>query len=413
MRRPVRTIAARCAWAAILFVICFSGTLGAGDAIDADGGNILSSDEQELLEEYYQAARNGNYPAAWSCVERMFDPAEHSRTLRLLDHCRSDRDCPRADFIAWVLGKSKSDLLFMDWFCPEGAPEEECRYWQDWRSDIRVHLGETRSAPAPVVHKLGFQLPWAKEGDMRPMAIVQIGGKALWAAFDTAASRVGIPEPSARFAKTAYEWLEKPRRSGWHEVDGRYGKVGKLVLRNFHLGSVAESRVPAQSSSRNQIPFDRALLGMAIFLRYNQACFSWSEQMLHLGHLGPCAEGETPFKGATELRRGIKPYMQFWGWKMGGELMRILVDTGAPRTLCMDRFVRQMGERRFRFGEHPDMEAECVEDESLVPSPNRAEVYYHALIGMDTLIKFEAFGWELNPFRMYFVPKNAQKQGSK
>ena len=101
MRRPVRTIAARCAWAAILFVICFSGTLGAGDAIDADGGNILSSDEQELLEEYYQAARNGNYPAAWSCVERMFDPAEHSRTLRLLDHCRSDRDCPRADFIAW------------------------------------------------------------------------------------------------------------------------------------------------------------------------------------------------------------------------------------------------------------------------------------------------------------------------
>ena len=166
--RGFRTIAARCTWAALLFVICFSGAKGAGEAINADRGNILSSDEQTLLEEYFETARNGNYSAAWACVERMFEPAEHSRTLRLLEHCRSDwDDCPEVDFIAWVLGKSKSDLSFMDWFCPAGTSEDECQYWQDWRNDIKAHLGDAPSPPAPMAHELGFLVPWAEAGDMR------------------------------------------------------------------------------------------------------------------------------------------------------------------------------------------------------------------------------------------------------
>lgn len=409
--RGFRTIAARCTWAALLFVICFSGAKGAGEAINADRGNILSSDEQTLLEEYFETARNGNYSAAWACVERMFEPAEHSRTLRLLEHCRSDwDDCPEVDFIAWVLGKSKSDLSFMDWFCPAGTSEDECQYWQDWRNDIKAHLGDAPSPPAPMAHELGFLVPWAEAGDMRPAAIVQIAGKALWAVFDTADYRVGISEQSPFFTANAYERLWKKPSRRYHQVYGSYGKIEMLVLRDLYLGSVAEHRVPGSLTNR---PVNIATLGMPIFLRHDQACFSWSEQMLRLGHLGPCAEGETPFKGAIELRRGIQPYIQFWGWEAEGGLLRILVDTGAPRTLCMNRFVQQMGGRRFRFGEHSDMEAECVKDEALLPNPDRTKVDYHALLGMDTLIKFEAFGWELNPFRMYFVPKNAQKQGSK
>ena len=404
MRLLICTMAARYARAAFLFAISFSSTLGAGEVIDAGRGDILSSDEQALLEEYYQAARNGNYPAAWACVERMFAPAEHSRTFRLLDHCRSDwDDCPRADFIAWVLGKAKSDLSFMDWFCPEGAPEEGCRYWQDWRNDIRAHLGDAPSPSAPMVHELGFLVPWAGTGDMRPMAIVQIGGRALWAMFDTGAYAVGISKQSPLLKTNAYERLWKQPVRQYDETVGRYWKKEKLVLRDLYLGSVAAHRVPSLLSTR---PNNNALLGMPVFLRHDQACFSWSEQMLRLGHLGPCAEGETPFKGATELRLGVLPYIQFWGWETGGELLRILVDTGASRTSCMDRFVQQMGGRRFRFGEHPDMEAECVKDEDLLPNPDRTKVDFHALLGMDTLIKFEAFGWELNPFRMYFVPKH-------
>ena len=411
MRQLIRAMAARYAWAAFLFIISFSGALGAGEAITAGRSDILSSDEQALLEEYFQAAHNGNYPAAWSCVERMFDPVDHSRTLRLLDRCYSSwADCPDARFIAWVLGKSKPDLSFMDWFCPEGTPEDECRHWRGWRNGIRAHLDDTPSPLALMTHKLGFLFPWAYEGDMRPGALVQSGGKALWAVIDTGAYGIVIGERSPLFATDAYERLEKPFQQ-YHEVDGRSWKVQSLVLRDLYLGSVAGHRVPGSLTSRKMgSPIS---IGMNVFLRHDQACFSWSEQMLRLGHLGPCAEGETPFKGATDLWGGLVPNIQFWGWETGGELLRILVDTGAQQTLCMDRFVRQMGGRRFRFGEHPDMEAECVEDEVLLPNSGRTKADYHALLGMDTLIKFEAFGWELNPFRMYFVPKNAQKQGSK
>ena len=405
MRRPVRTIAARCAWAAILFVICFSGTFGAGDAISA--GDNLSNDEQALMDEYYQAARNGNYPAAWSCVERMFAPAEHSRTHRLLDHCRNDRDnCPEVDFIAWVLGKAKSDLSFMDWFCPEEAPEEECRYWKDWRSDIRAHLGDAPSPPTPMAHELGFLFPWADVGDLRLEAMVWSGGKALRAGFDTAAHRVEISEQSALFATTAYARLAETQEE-YDEAIESYRVKGELVLRDLYLGSVAERRVPAVSEDYSD---DDIWLGMPIFLRHGQACFSWPEQMLRLGHLGPCSQGETPFKGAAELRAGTLPFIQIPGAE--GELLRILVGTGYPRTLCTDRFVRQMGGKRFRFGEHPALEAECVEDYSPQPVAEGSEIYLHAVLGMDALIKFQAFGWELNPFRMYFVPKHAQKQGA-
>ena len=31
---------------------------------------------------------------------------------------------------------------------------------------------------------------------------------------------------------------------------------------------------------------------------------------------------------------------------------------------------------------------------------------------MDALTKFDAFGWELNPFRMYFVPPRDESSGA-
>ena len=87
----------------------------------------------------------------------------------------------------------------------------------------------------------------------------------------------------------------------------------------------------------------------------------------------------------------------------------VLLDTGANQTHCQDHFVQRMGDRRFRFGSHPDFEAFCVTDSKhkLRPLAPEEKIYgLPALIGMDTLMKFDGFGWELNPFRVYLVPKS-------
>ena len=165
-----------------------------------------------------------------------------------------------------------------------------------------------------------------------------------------------------------------------------------------------EARIPALIV--DYLPESTAVVGMNALLRYSKVCFSWPNKRLHLGALGPCSEGEEPYQGAA-LRLGSIPTVQIRPDR--GLPYQVAVDTGSRQTLCQDRFIERMGGRRFRFGHgHPDLEAACVENakHNLVPIEPGARTWeVPAVIGMDTLMKFDAFGWELNPFRMYFVPK--------
>ena len=71
-------------------------------------------------------------------------------------------------------------------------------------------------------------------------------------------------------------------------------------------------------------------------------------------------------------------------------------------------FDRNGGERIFSFGTHADFRVKCRKPRSrrpeatpLAPLPGQ----HQAQIGMETLLKFEAFGRELNPIRVYLVLK--------
>ena len=80
-----------------------------------------------------------------------------------------------------------------------------------------------------------------------------------------------------------------------------------------------------------------------------------------------------------------------------------LVDTGAIETDCKEEFrTRYGGDANLDFGSHPALRAR----------PCRANTYpvlphspVSIRVGMTTLLKFRAFGWELDPFRMYFLPR--------
>ena len=166
----------------------------------------------------------------------------------------------------------------------------------------------------------------------------------------------------------------------------------------FSLGLATEDRVPAKVRDKAG---DSVALGMSVLLRYLRVCFSWADATLHLGGLGPCAKGEAPFAAALSSRG--QPFVNVGLGDGDEEPLRVLVDTGAPETDCQDRFMRRMGDDVFSFGDHPQLVARCGDDSpSLQTAP-----WIDAVIGMDDLAQFDAIGWELNPFRMYFVPKRA------
>ena len=136
-------------------------------------------------------------------------------------------------------------------------------------------------------------------------------------------------------------------------------------------------------------------------LRYKAVCFSWASSTLYLGSLRSCRGGETPFKATlhspTSVR--IRPYV--WATDGDGESLPILVDTGARRDNCKASLTQRQSGHPLRFGQHPNLETRCNKDNPPVPLTG---FDFSAMIGMETLMKFSAFGWELNPFRMYFVP---------
>ena len=175
------------------------------------------------------------------------------------------------------------------------------------------------------------------------------------------------------------------------EVDyyGHQATVPEVVLHNLSTGSL---RFEPLSALVRHTPS----IGMNVLLRYRAVCFSWTTRTLHLGELGPCAHGVSPFRASLS---GFTPVLEIE--TPHSPRTRILVDTGSDRSACSNAMVSAAG-RRFRFGDHEDMRFSCDHDDAHFLEGLR---WYDGLTGIDTLGRFKAFGWRLHPFTMYFVPK--------
>ena len=80
--------------------------------------------------------------------------------------------------------------------------------------------------------------------------------------------------------------------------------------------------------------------------------------------------------------------------------MTALVSTGAKSNVCKSSLVG----RKFTFGEHRLLTAGCDSNAETIFDDYRHDL----IIGMETLSEFSAWGWQLDPFRMYFVPADRQ-----
>ena len=189
-----------------------------------------------------------------------------------------------------------------------------------------------------------------------------------------------------------YEFVGDPYTET--RTDGTERRAREVVLRDLTLGGVTEPRVLAVAHDDPDADLE---LGMDILLRYPAACFALADDRLHLGRPGPCAHGRARLDPNTG-----KPTIRVPG--PDGEPVTVLLDTGARESLCKPALADRLQGVPLRLGGHATVEAGCAPDGDRLPDDGDA---HDMVLGMDWLSRFEAFGWELAPFRLYFVPASA------
>ena len=148
------------------------------------------------------------------------------------------------------------------------------------------------------------------------------------------------------------------------------------------------------------------LIGMNLLLQYEKVCFDWEGKKLHLGELGPCENGVKPYRNWLTGAQGVAVGVRV----NSNDYVEAKIDTGSAKTYCSQWFMGQRAEREvFSFGSNNALTGDCTYDpDVLFDNSERGEqsTSDDILLGMDTLSRFAAFGWQLNPLRVYFVPKS-------
>ena len=131
-----------------------------------------------------------------------------------------------------------------------------------------------------------------------------------------------------------------------------------------------------------------------------------STERLYLGSLGPCGAGVEPREALVRgsLLLGLVVAAS------NGERFTAIVDTGAWHTNCSAAFAEAQAENgAFSIGDHPSLASECVFDDAVLFK--QAEYGFPQIdLRMNYLLRFRAFGWALNPLRVYFVPRTEARE---
>lgn len=334
--------------------------------------------------------------------------------------------CPDIGVLGQIIGKPRAEPANLETFCPrlrrdpedkERMTKAERRKMYDrvvtnglrdtcpaWAARQRSQLNEA-PIPATVVPE-ALPLTWYERqgGGFIPTIDVLASDTPQRPIVDTGSSGSILIMPLEEAARRADLELSdmRQRATGIHAVFSL--TIAKLD--ELQIGRTLHRQVRFDVDDTNQKSWDHpfpyaSLVGMNILLRHDAVCFAWDEQRLYLGALGPCVNGEEPHEAWLTGSLGIHVSIP----ARDGTRFPAMFDTGATHTNCSSTFLEANGDELvFSFGDHPSLVGECVIDESVL-FPGLEWGYSQISIRMNTLLQFRAFGWQLNPLRVFFVPR--------
>ena len=371
--------------------------------------------------------QDGALEQSWAAFRSfLHHPQRNEVDPTLFRECFVARACPSFAALGAMLGKPRSDV---------GAPGAFCPHWAGRLAEAEQQGADHLEATRSRLDRLRMQAfggscqRWGVDIS-RPLA-------AEASSFETQKPKADIVplsrwpadlDHARRHAELAFR--EEPIKlivdtgSTGTFIDGGdwlledYGAeiVGKLNVNLPFVGGLREAtvvKVPTLRWGRNVyggvlvrllpagVLFGQSLLGMDILLRHRAVCFSWERAKLYLGELGPCEGGEA----ATDarIREALIPTLRVFA--ADGSHHFITLDTGSSTSYCSETYVRaNRGRQAIAFGSHQSLWGHCDVDSEL-KFGSSWEGATQGILGMDVLLEFRAFGWQLDPFVMFFVPR--------
>ena len=410
--------------AAVLFVALVAPGHATGN--DASGERAGA-----LLEKVMEHFQNGELDPAWEAYAAFFDdPGNKSVSVKAFGRCFYEQECPALGLLAFVLGKSEADAGDYRSFCPDwngNAPLVESP--DGLSKDERLMWGFRNGAmggscakwvaenaawfvPRPSAHRRKPQvLPLVSifPDDHRPHAKVHILGTRTISLLDTGAT---MPNVNRQLAQQEVEKVEFIQIVQVNNIRARRPEVLARVNR-IQIGEATFPRPVVTINdmywvdSGEPVPAElKNSVGMNLLLQYDKVCFDWEGSKLYLGELGPCEGGATPYRHWLTGQLGIAVHAKI----SQTDYVRTGIDTGSPITYCSKWFTEQNVEREaISFGSNEALIGECTYDPEIWfnnQEHGADSSSKHILLGMDTLSNFAAFGWHLDPLRVYFVPKS-------
>ena len=409
--------------ATVLFVALVApGHVTGNDSLGEQAGALL-----DRVVEHYQ---NGELEAAWEAYRAFFDhPENRNVDVDAFGRCFYQQKCPALGPLAFILGKSEAEAGNFRSFCPDwgnhgigdldadklGEPEQTMRKFRDSALDGSCAEWVTSNAawfqPRPATRRASqvLSLVPASPDDHRPFAEVAILGRRAKALIDTGATLSSV---NIRLAEQVLEKVEIVQVIQVNTLRKRRPKVLARV-NQIQLGDEEFSRPIVVINDMRREDSGRAapaewghLIGMNLLLQYDKVCIDWDGSKLYLGDLGPCEGGTAPTRQWLTGSLGLGVHAKI----SSIDYVRAGIDTGSTITHCSQWFMEQNAEREaFSFGNNRAVTGECTYDPEIwfnnqergAESPSK-----HIILGMDTLSQFAAFGWQLNPLKVYFAPRS-------
>ena len=379
-------------------MLAWSGSVEASEEPTPDPGEEV----RRMVSEVRAAVRVGDFASAWEAYRGVFPLAlfNESAHASLNEHC-PPTDCPDIGQLAWLLGKSRSDLGFLDEAVKKLSPPQLVESWRAFfESTVYAYVGPDRRSDRQGPNEVWLYSYPSKYNDQRPLVRMRMADTydEIWALLDTGGF---VSEVSKNFATSrGIEYLALTALQTYRRLDRSEENARKVAFKGVVLGESTEALLPGRVRFDPEDETESAVLGASLLLRYDALCFAWEDKVLYLGGLGPCARAQRLAATGAELHIStILPSVVLP--LANGRTATVLVDTGAGRNVCKASLAKELAGTALKFGTHPLMAARCHPESVLIMD----DYMFDMVITMETLSTFAAFGWELNPFRMYFVPR--------
>ena len=370
-------------------LVYFCVAVGAQTTGHGEAGREYSN---EFLRDAVSFYRTGNLQEAWSAFSRFVESADRPQDYSEFLRCqRDDRSCPNLGYLG-VVASERLPASVLRSFCARvgtGDGSGQCRSLMDLYEGYFAGSSVDDEMPdqqVPLVY-----LPVARKWlHRRPVVASVVNGDAYMAAVDTGSATVLISFQGEGIVDLSETNQVGPGLLRGYLWDAWPVRVDSLRLGRIELAPTSAYRVNYPNDVIRKTP---VLIGMDFLLRHKAVCFDWESRTLHLGRLGPCSAGtaaeQAMLMGGLELELTVRTRT--------AKTAVGLVDTGADYTYCSRKLAAGGEAWQFSFGAHPALRSECRHE-------RRISERWPLVIGMQTLAQFSAFGWELNPLRVFFVP---------